>query len=160
MPIITPATLSEFKDVTFMKRIVEAGETYTLARDMDDAGIKDYFFQDGNRVFKAVLDGEIVGIYYLRTNRGGGGSHVSNAGFMVSDAARGKGIARAMVTHALQSAKESGYAAMQFNFVVSTNVVAVKLWQSVGFTVIGTIPQGFDHPHLGKVDALIMHRFL
>lgn len=161
MPLhITTATLSEFKNVTFMKRIVETGETYALARDMDDTGVKDYFFQHGNRVFKAVLEGEIVGVYYLRANRGGGGSHVANAGFMVAEEARGKGIARAMVNHALKTAKDLGFDAMQFNFVVSTNNIAVKLWQSVGFNVIGTITKGFDHPTLGKVDAFIMHRFL
>lgn len=157
---ITPAILSEFQNVTFMKRIVEAGETYALARDMSDAEVKEYFFQPGNSVYKATIGDVIVGVSYLRTNRGGGGNHVSNAGFMVSEEARGKGVARALVLHALQTAKDMGYAAIQFNFVVSTNTVAVDLWKKVGFEIIGTIPKGFDHPLHGKVDAYIMHRFL
>ena len=87
-------------------------------------------------------------------------AHVANAGFMVSEKARGKGVARTMAQHALETAKQLGFEAMQFNFVVSINTVAVKLWQSLGFEIIGTIPRAFNYPDGKKVDAYVMHRFL
>ena len=143
-----------------MRQIIAAGESYPLERNAPDNEIEDYFFRDGNRVYKAVSENEIVGVYYLRPNQNGGGSHVANAGFMVSAEARGKGVGRALALHSLEIAKELGFEAMQFNFVISANSVAVKLWKSLGFKIVGTLPRAFDHPSGGKVDAFVMHRFL
>src|SRR3546814_17367459 len=83
----------------------------------------------------------------------GGGAHVCNAGYMTSAAATGRGVARAMGLHSIDHAKARGFRAMQFNFVVSTNVRAVGLWQSLGFEVVGRLPGAFDHPVGGFVDA-------
>jgi len=74
--------------------------------------------------------------------------------------AQGKGVGRALGEHCLDEARRQGYEAMQFNFVVSTNAAAVSLWKTLGFTIVGTLPQAFDHASLGKVDAYVMHRFL
>jgi GNAT superfamily N-acetyltransferase len=105
-------------------------------------------------------DGTILGSYYLRANQAGGGKHVCNCGYMTSAAASGRGVARRMCEHSLAYARERGFRAMQFNFVVSTNERAVHLWQSLGFQTVGRLPLAFDHPSLGYVDALVMFRSL
>ena len=101
--------------------------------------------------------GNIVGTYILRPNQSGGGSHVANAGFMVSPAARDQGIGRAMGEHCLSEARRLGFRAMQFNFVVSTNESAVRLWQNLGFKIVGTLPGAFRHPEKGYVDVHVMY---
>lgn len=146
--------------LAFVQPVIAAGETYTLPRDMGESAIRAFFFDPGKGAFCARLDGSVAGVYYLKPNQQGGGAHVANAGFMVDPAVRGRGVARAMATHALEEARAQGFEAMQFNHVVSTNTVAVELWKKLGFAVIGTIPRGFRHPAHGGVDALIMHRAL
>jgi len=101
-----------------------------------------------------------LGTYFLKANQQGGGSHVANCGYVTSVEAQGRGIARAMCLHSLERAKERGFHAMQFNFVVSTNDRAVKLWLSLGFEIVGRLPRAFQHPERGFVDALVMYREL
>ena len=98
--------------------------------------------------------------YYLRTNAGGGGSHVCNCGYITAPAAAGRGIARRMCLHSLNQAHARGYRAMQFNFVVATNTRAIDLWQTIGFATVGTLPGAFNHPRHGMVDALVMYQSL
>jgi ribosomal protein S18 acetylase RimI-like enzyme len=105
-------------------------------------------------------EGRVLGTYFLRANQQGGGAHVANCGFVTAEAAQGRGIARAMCLHSLERAKERGFRAMQFNFVVSTNTRAVELWKKLGFEVVGRLPGAFQHPELGFVDALVMYREL
>ena len=102
----------------------------------------------------------MLGTYYLRANQAGGGGHVCNCGYMTDSAAAGRGVARAMCAHSLELAREQGFRAMQFNFVVSTNTRAVALWEGMGFAVVGRLPGAFRHPAQGYVDALVMHRSL
>ena len=90
----------------------------------------------------------------------GGGAHVCNCGFVTSPAARGKGVARLMLDHALQSARDAGFYAMQFNFVVASNVRAIDIWTRAGFDTVGRLPNSFRHPKDGLVDALVMYRRL
>ena len=148
------------RDSDAIWRILEptfrAGETYTLPRDITREEALAYWFAPGNQVFAAEDDQEIVGTYYLRANQRGGGSHVANCGYMTAPHAAGRGVARAMCLHSKEQAKRSGFRAMQFNFVVSTNERAVKLWQSVGFRIVGTLPLAFAHPRQGFVDAFVM----
>jgi len=145
-----------------LEPVLRAGETYTLPRDIsrDDALI--YWFRSENEVFVAEddRDGGIVGTYVLRANQGGGGSHVANCGYMTSPAAQGRGVARAMLEHSLDRARARGFRAMQFNFVVSTNERAVRTWQANGFEIVGRLPDAFQHPRHGFVDALVMFRAL
>jgi len=101
-----------------------------------------------------------VGTYYLKANQQGGGAHVANCGFMTAAAASGRGIGEAMCRHALERAKARGFLSMQFNFVVSTNDRAVRLWQRLGFEIVGRLPNVFRHPQHGLVDAFVMHRYL
>jgi ribosomal protein S18 acetylase RimI-like enzyme len=152
---IRPATANDAPAIwRVIGPAIRAGETYALDRDMTEA--------DGNdrATYVAEDDGEIVGTYYLRTNQSGGGSHVCNCGYMTAAAATGRGVARAMCLHSLEQARQRGYRAMQFNFVVSTNTRAVALWQALGFEIVGRLPRAFRHPSLGDVDALVMFRSL
>jgi ribosomal protein S18 acetylase RimI-like enzyme len=103
---------------------------------------------------------DIVGTYILRPNQSGGGSHVANAAFMVAPEARGQGIGRAMGEHCLSEARRLGFRAMQFNFVVSTNQSAVRLWQQLGFKIVGTLSGAFRHPERGYIDVYVMYRSL
>ena len=119
-----------------------------------------YWFAKGTRTYVAERDGKVVGSYILRPNRPGLGNHVSNAGFMVAPAARRFGVGLAMGEHALEEARRLGYSAMQFNFVISTNETAVRLWQRLGFRIVGTLPGAFRHSRKGSVDAYVMYRVL
>ena len=143
-----------------MEPIVRAGETYTLPRDMEKEAALAYWQSAGHEVFVAEDEGQVVGTYFLMANQKGGGSHVANCGYMTSVAAMGRGVARAMCAHSLERARERGFRAMQFNFVVSTNERAVRLWQSFGFAIVGRLPGAFDHPAQGYVDAYVMYRDL
>ena len=119
-----------------------------------------YWFANGTRTYVAEDDGKVVGSYILRPNRPGLGNHVANAGFMVDPPARRSGIGRIMGEHALDEARRLGYRAMQFNFVISTNESAVRLWQRLGFKIVGTLPDAFRHSQKGLVDAYVMFRSL
>jgi L-amino acid N-acyltransferase YncA len=119
-----------------------------------------YWFAKGTRTYTVEQDGKIVGSYILRSNRPGLGDHVANAGFMVAPHARGLGVGRTMGEHALSEARQLGYRAMQFNFVISTNESAVHLWQQLGFKIVGTLPGAFRHARRGFVDAYVMFRLL
>jgi len=143
-----------------MEPIVRAGETYTLPRDMDKGSALAYWHSVGHEVFVAEENGEIVGTYFLQANQKGGGAHVANCGYMTAPSATGRGVARAMCAHSLERARERGFRAMQFNFVVSPNERAVRLWQSFDFEIVGRLPKAFLHPTLGYVDAYIMYRTL
>lgn len=143
-----------------LEPVIRAGETYTLDRDMTEAEALAYWFGADKETFVAEEEGVVLGTYYLRANQAGGGRHVCNAGYMTGAAATGRGVARAMGLHSIEHAKARGFRAMQFNFVVSTNVRAVGLWQSLGFEVVGRLPGAFDHPAEGFVDALVMVRTL
>ncbi|WP_092036764.1 GNAT family N-acetyltransferase [Methylobacterium pseudosasicola] len=139
---------------------IRAGETYALDPGLSEAEAVAYWTGADRETFVADQDGVVLGTYYLRANQAGGGAHVANCGFMTGPEAAGRGIGRAMGVHALDRARERGFTAMQFNFVVSTNFRAVKLWQSLGFDLVGRLPGAFRHPRLGDVDALVMFRTL
>jgi L-amino acid N-acyltransferase YncA len=143
-----------------MHEVISAGETYTFDPQTPRDDALAYWFQPGSHTFVAEHDGRIVGTYILKANQPGLGSHVANAAFMVPTAARGLGVGRTMCEHSLAEARRLGFLSMQFNFVVSTNEGAVRLWQQLGFTIVGTLPQAFRHPTLGRVDAYVMFRHL
>ncbi|CAN5199872.1 GNAT family N-acetyltransferase [soil metagenome] len=138
--------------------IIAAGEVFALPRGMDRAAALAYWLGGDHIPFVLEEDGMILGSYYIRPNQLGGGGHVANAGYATSTLASGRGIARSMCAHSLVQAAARGFTAMQFNFVVSSNVRAVGLWQSMGFAIVGRLPDAFVHPDLGMVDALVMFR--
>jgi ribosomal protein S18 acetylase RimI-like enzyme len=143
-----------------LEPVIRAGDTYTLPSEMSREDALAYWFSDGHESFVAEEDGAILGTYYLRANQRGGGSHVANCGYMTASAATGRGVARTMCAHSLERARERGFRAMQFNFVVSSNERAVRLWESFGFATVGRLPKAFLHPQLGYVDSLVMYREL
>jgi ribosomal protein S18 acetylase RimI-like enzyme len=143
-----------------MQPIVGAGETYALPHDMSEVDALAYWHAPGHDVWICERDGDVVGTYYMRANQPGGGAHVANCAYMTAPWATGQGVARAMCAHSLQQAKAGGFRAMQFNFVLMSNVRAVRLWQTFLFQIVGRIPEAFEHPSLGLVDALVMYRKL
>jgi ribosomal protein S18 acetylase RimI-like enzyme len=143
-----------------LEAVVRAGETYPLPRDLSKEETLGYWLEAGHEVFVAAEEGGIVGTYFLKANQKGGGAHVANCGYVTAAGARGRGLARMMCEHSLKRAKERGFRAMQFNFVVATNETAVGLWKNCGFEIVGRLPGAFLHPRLGYVDALVMYREL
>lgn len=159
--IVRPATLQDRAAIwRIIEPVIRAGETYTLPRDMSEADAIAYWAGPDRETFVAEEGGQIIGTYYLRANQQGGGRHVANCGYMTAAGSTGKGVARQMCEHSLGQARVRGFKAMQFNFVVSTNERAVRLWQSLGFEIVGRLPRAFEHPRLGLVDALVMFRAL
>jgi L-amino acid N-acyltransferase YncA len=139
---------------------IRAGETYALDPMMSEADALAYWMAPDKQTFVATERETVLGTAYIRANQAGGGRHVCNCGFMTSATATGRGVARRLCEHALDHARTQGFRAMQFNFVVSTNDRAVRLWQSLGFAIVGTLPLAFHHPRHGFVDALVMFQAL
>ena len=140
---------------------LEAGETYPFPPDTTRAIGYEYWLGAAATTFVAVRGRErVLGMYRIVTNQVGRGAHVANASYMVSPLAQGVGIGRLLGEHSLVQARSLGYLAMQFNYVVSTNTAAVKLWKKLGFTIVGTLPKAYRHPRLGYVDAYVMYQLL
>jgi GNAT superfamily N-acetyltransferase len=159
--LIRPANASDHDSLWhILEPVIRAGETYTLPRDMSQDAALAYWTGPAHEVFVAEDAGEILGTYFLQANQRGGGAHVANCGYLTAPTATGRGVARAMCSHSLEWARQRGFRAMQFNFVVSTNARAVRLWESLGFSVVGRLPEAFLHPVEGYVDALVMYRAL
>jgi L-amino acid N-acyltransferase YncA len=140
--------------------IVAAGDTYALDPDLSRKEALQYWCGKNTHVYVAENGGRVVGTYILRPNQSGGGSHVANAAFMVAPDAQGQKVGHAMAEHCLTEARRLGFRAMQFNFVVSTNASAVRLWQNLGFKIVGTLPSAFRHPDKGYIDVYVMYRSL
>ncbi len=146
----------------FLRVVISAGETFTWDRDTDEPTARRLWMREppGVTLVAADSDGTVLGTAEMHPNYGGAGGHVANAGFIVDPAHGGRGVGRALGEHVVERARRDGYEAMVFNAVVETNANAVALWRSLGFDVLATIPQAFDHPTLGKVGLLVMHRSL
>lgn len=158
--LIRQATAGDWPGIwAFMAGIVSAGQTYTYPQDMDaEQGRAAWMIGHPWVVLVAVEEGRILGTARYGPNRPGRGSHVANASFVVDPAAGGRGVGRALAERVLADARTAGYRAMQFNAVVETNTVAVALWQSLGFQILATVPEAFDHPTRGPVGLHLMHR--
>ncbi len=158
---ITPATSADEERIwALLQPVFSAGDTYAVDPLIDREAAIAYWMEADKTAFILRVEGQAVGTYYIRPNQPGGGAHICNCGFITAPSARGKGIARRMLDHALIEAKQQGYRAMQFNFVLASNQRALAIWQRNGFATIGRIPQAFLHPKQGYVDALILHRSL
>jgi ribosomal protein S18 acetylase RimI-like enzyme len=158
---IRPARADDFAAIwEIFHAVVAAGDTYAYAPETTRAGARRIWMAPPALPHVADRGGRIVGTYALRPNQSGLGDHVANCGYMTHPDARGQGIAAAMCLHSLAAARERGYTAMQFNFVVASNEGAVRLWQRHGFAIVGRVPGAFRHRTLGLVDVLIMHRLL
>ena len=140
--------------------VVAGGDTYVFDPNISRRKALAYWLGPKTRCYVALSDQGIVASYILKANQPGLGSHVANAGFMVSPSARGRGIGRAMAEHCLREAARLGFRAMQFNFVVATNRTALRLWKNLGFKIVGKLPGAFRHRRRGFVDVYIMYRRL
>jgi GNAT superfamily N-acetyltransferase len=164
---MTTLTFSSITDDDFtafwptFQAIVTAQETYAFDPDISFEAAQQLWCKTPSAsVVAKDENGQVLGAYYLKANASGPGDHVCNCGYMVTAAARGKGVARAMCEHSQQQARELGFLAMQYNAVVATNEVAVALWQKLGFSIVGTIPNAYRHARLGFVDTYVMHKSL
>lgn len=143
------------------REVVAVGDTYPYDPDWSEEQARDVWVEKPPGLTVVAVDGgSLLGTAKMGPNRPGPGSHVSTASFMVASAARGRGVGRALGEYTLGWAREQGYAAMQFNSVVECNHAAVTLWTALGFTVIGTVPEAFEHPTQGRVGLHVMHRRL
>jgi len=140
--------------------VAAPGSTYTLEPDVTEDAARAYWMGHGTTAYVAVRGTDVVGTYAMHANQRGLGAHVANAGYMVRPGCEGQGLGAALCRHSLEQAKAQGYLAMQFNCVVSTNTRAVRLWQSLGFAIVGTVPKAYRHTVHGLVDIHVMHRFL
>jgi L-amino acid N-acyltransferase YncA len=139
--------------------IVAAGDTYTYDPVSSPAAARaSWLAPPPDEAWLAEADGAVLGTYHLAPNQPGPGSHVANASYVVAEAARGRGLGRAMVQHSLARARDAGYLGIQFNAVAETNVHAIRLYAQHGFTTVGVVPRAFRHPTAGLVGLRIMYR--
>jgi GNAT superfamily N-acetyltransferase len=144
-----------------IEAVTRAGETYTYPLDMTEATARGLWTPPApGGTLVAVKDGRVFGAAKIGPNQLGAGAHVANGGFMVAPEARGQGVARRLGEAALAFAREAGFRSMQFNAVVETNTIAVALWKSLGFEILCTVPEAFDHPAHGLVGLHVMYRRL
>jgi L-amino acid N-acyltransferase YncA len=161
MIIIEQAQESDFDAIwPIFHQVVQQTNTYPYDPETTREQAQSIWMSSDFATYVARINGEVVGTYILRPNQPGRGSHVANAGYMVSMDRQGQGVGGAMCEHSLEEARRKGFLAMQFNLVVSTNRSAVALWEKMGFKIVGTLPKVYRHQELGLVDAYVMHRFL
>ncbi len=160
---IREARLEDFEEIyAIFCDILDEGTTYSYSnKEMTpERSLAYWMTAPGTHCYVADVKGKVAAIASVRPNRTCHANHVANASFIVGHGYRGIGIGKALGKHIIKRAKKLGYKAMQFNFVVSTNKIAVDLWKSLGFEVVGTLPKGFQHASKKLVDVFIMHRFL
>ena len=156
---IRPATSADHDTIwSIIEPVIRAGETWALDRAMTRAEALAWWTAPDREAFVLEEENRILGTYFLRANHEGGGAHVVNAGYMVAADAGGRGVGPALCRDFLDRARAQGFAAMQFNFVVSTNERAVRLWHRLGFETAGRLPGAFRHPTLGDVDVVMYQR--
>lgn len=143
-----------------IQSVIAGGDTYVFDPETPEDEMIAYWFSPEKHVYVAEQDGKILGTYWIKANQPGLGSHVGNGAYMVSPDAKGKGVGRKMAEHSIEEARRIGFHSIQFNFVVKSNEVAVRLWKSIGFEVIGEIPDAFNHKRIGLTNAYIMYRRL
>ena len=158
---IRPATEADWPaSWALFRAVAAAGDAFAYDADTPEAVARKLWFDSPTRGFVAEENGTAVGTYFLRPNQPGRGDHVANAGYIVADFVRGRGVASQLCAHSIETATRLGYRAMQFNFVVSSNGAAVRTWKKHGFEVVATLPDAFRHAALGFVDVFVMHRRL
>jgi ribosomal protein S18 acetylase RimI-like enzyme len=143
-----------------IREVISKGDTYTFDPNSSKETMLNYWCGPDRHTYVATDDGKIVATFMLRDNQPGLGSHIANGSYMVSEKVSGKGIGKIIGEFSLKEAKRLGYKAMQFNIVIKSNIRAVNLWQKLGFTIIGEIPDAFNHSVNGLTNAYIMYRKL
>ena len=155
------ATKSDHDEVWHItKKVISSGDTLVFHPDSSKEKMLAYWFNNNQHTYVAAIDNQIVGTFFLRDNQPDLGSHIANAGYITDTSASGQGIGKAMGEFSMTEARRLGYKAMQFNIVVKSNEKAVRLWQRLGFKIIGEIPDAFDHKQNGLTNAFIMYQRL
>jgi|TARA_B110000977_G_C11012271_1_gene468136 L-amino acid N-acyltransferase YncA len=158
---IRTANTNDFNQIwPIFHEIVKAGDTYALSPETSQLEAKEIWLEQPRKTFIVEEKGKVLGTYIIKTNQAGPGEHVCNCAYMVSSIARGQGLATMMCEHSQVIARGMGYKGMQFNFVAGNNIIAIKLWQKLGFDTVGNLPKAFNHPKVGFIDALVMYKWL
>lgn len=144
------------------RSVVATGDTYPYPPDISESDARAVWMRRGEReaTFIARSDGDVVASAYLKANGVGLADHIANAGWMVAPQHQGRGAGRHLAEYVIERAREFGYHGMQFNSVVATNVGAVALWESLGFEIVGTVPDAFRHASEGLTPVHVMYRRL
>ena len=161
--VFAVATAEEWPQIwPIVQEVVAKGDTYPYPRDISVSEARETWMRDGSReaTFVARIGEQVVATAYLKPNQPGLGSHVANAGWMVAPDHQGRGVGRRFAEYVIDQARELGYHGMQFNAVVATNTGALALWESLGFGIVGTVPDAFQHPSEGLVPIHVMYRRL
>ena len=145
---------------TLFREAAAGGDAFAYDEETTEETARKLWFEPPAVCFVAEQEGRILGTYYVRPNQPGRGDHVANGGYIVAPEARGRGLARVLCEHSLETARRLSFTAMQFNYVVATNTAAVRTWERCGFAVVGRLPGAFRHKELGPVDVLVMYRGL
>jgi RimJ/RimL family protein N-acetyltransferase len=161
-PLIRPFEEQDWPAVwQILHKTCLTGDTFVFESDVTEGQMRCIWVWPAVETFVACQpDGKIIGTYFIKANQPGLGSHFANCGYAVDKQAQGQGVAAAMCEHSQQRALALGFRSMQFNLVVSTNTRAVRLWQRLGFVIVGTLPRAFRHQQLGYVDAHVMYKQL
>ncbi|WP_377512935.1 GNAT family N-acetyltransferase [Octadecabacter sp. R77987] len=158
--IIRPATPDDWPAIwALLKPVFRAGDTYAIDQDIAQDAAR-ALWMDAPAQTYVCEDGALLGTYYIKRNHAGRARHVCNCGYVTAAAAQGRGVATQMCVHSQTAARALGFTAMQFNLVLASNSGALRLWQRLGFDIVGTLPRAFDHPTQGVVDGHIMWKQL
>ena len=156
---IRKATSGDLEQVwEIFREVIKTGDTYVFDPETPRQDLEKHWFAPYMHTYVLEEGEKIFGTYILKPNQIDQGAHVANGSYMVHPAGRGKGYGKAMGLHSLGEAKKIGFRAIQFNMIVSTNTIAFELWRKIGFEVIGTVPEAFNHKTEGFVDAYIMYK--
>lgn len=161
-PTIRPFKSEDWPAVwRLLQATFASGDTYAYSPESTEAEIRQVWIEAPLATWVVCNSaGSLIGTYKLQANQPGLGAHVANCGYVVAPAARGQGVAAQMCEHSQMEARRLGFRAMQFNLVVASNTGAVRLWQKLGFRIVGTLPGAFAHRQLGYVDAHVMFKSL
>ncbi|WP_433412207.1 N-acetyltransferase family protein [Microtetraspora malaysiensis] len=160
--IIRDADDHDWADIyPFYAAIMAEGRTYPFPENQTLEEARPWWMEQApGKTVVAVSDGVIIGSAKMGPNRPGRASHVATASFLVDPTHQGKGTGRALGQYVLDWCRAEGFHSIQFNAVVESNHRAVHLWRSLGFDVIGTVPEAFDHPDDGLVGLHVMYQRL
>lgn len=156
---IRPATPKDADAIwDILRAIIAKGDSFAFAPDTPRETMLGWWMGRDKHGYVAEVEGQVLGTFVLKDNQPGLGAHIANAAYATSPDAGGKGIGYEMGAWSITEARRLGYRAMQFNIVVKSNERAVKLWQRLGFEIIGEIPEAFNHLEMGLTNAYIMYQ--
>jgi GNAT superfamily N-acetyltransferase len=136
-----------------VRAVVVARDTFAYDPEItEDEGQALWMVASPGRTTVAVDGGAVLGTANMYANRAGCARRECKA-----SAARRRGVGRALAEDSLSWARTVGFTAMQFNAVAETNAAAIALYGSLGFSIVGTVPEAFDHPDHGLVGLHVMY---